>query len=92
MPKKKHQFEAALQQLEEIVAQMESSDLPLDECVEYYERAVKLAALCTKELEAARRRIEQVRFTEKGETVIEPLTLSDDSSSPPATTDNDRNL
>jgi len=78
MAKKKQQFETALRQLEEIVAHMESGELPLDECVEYYERAVKLAEMCTKELEAARRRIEQVRLNEKGEVVTEPLKVADD--------------
>lgn len=77
MAKKKHQFEAALRQLEEIVAHMESGELPLDECVEYYERAIKLAELCTQELDAARRRIEQVRVNEKGEAETEPLTVAE---------------
>lgn len=84
MAKKKHTFETALQQLEQIVAQMESSDLPLDECVEYYERAVKLAEICTKELEAARRRIELLRRNEKGEPVTEPLTLEDEATTAPS--------
>lgn len=80
MAKKKQQFETALRQLEEIVAQLESGDLPLDECVEYYERAIKLAEVCTKELEAARRRIEQVRLGEKGEVVTEPLQVGDEDA------------
>ncbi len=73
MAKKKQQFEDALRQLEEIVAQMEGGELPLDECLDCYERAVKLAELCTRELDAARRRIEQLRANEKGEIITEPL-------------------
>jgi len=80
MAKKKPAFEQSLRELEEVVAKMEHGELPLDECVQYYERGVKLAAACARELEAARLRIEQLQKNEQGELVTTPF--APDSSDP----------
>ncbi len=73
MSKKKPSFEQSLRDLEEVVAKMEHGELPLDECVQYYERGVKLAAACAHELDAARQRIEQLQKNEAGELVTTPF-------------------
>ncbi|MCX7003601.1 MAG: exodeoxyribonuclease VII small subunit [bacterium] len=73
MSKKKPAFEQSLRELEEVVAKMEHGELPLDECVQYYERGVKLAAACAHELDAARQRIEQLQKNEQGELVATPF-------------------
>ena len=53
-------YEAAYQQLEALVAQMESGELPLEESVALYERGQKLAAHCQALLEAAELKIRLV--------------------------------
>ncbi|MDE2750325.1 MAG: exodeoxyribonuclease VII small subunit [Chloroflexota bacterium] len=53
-------YEAAYQQLETLVAQMESGELPLEESVALYERGQKLAAHCQALLEAAELKIRLV--------------------------------
>ena len=57
-------FEAALQQLETIVKELESDTVPLEQTVTLYEKAATLAAYCTDILEKAKLRIDQVNPTE----------------------------
>jgi exodeoxyribonuclease VII small subunit len=51
-------FEAAMERLEQIVSQMESSKLPLAELLLRYEEGTKLIAICNEHLGAAENRIE----------------------------------
>ena len=53
-------FEALLQEFDAIVATLESDDLTLDEAIDRYERAVDLAARCTRLLDAAELRIRRI--------------------------------
>jgi len=46
-------FEAALAQLEEIVAKLEAGDLMLDDALALYERGQRLAAFCGTKLDEA---------------------------------------
>jgi exodeoxyribonuclease VII small subunit len=54
-------FEDALDELEEVVARLESGDLPLEETLELYERGQMLAARCEDALDAAELRLEKLR-------------------------------
>jgi exodeoxyribonuclease VII small subunit len=51
-------FEEAMDRLEKIVDQMESSKLPLEELLVRYEEGIRLVGLCNKRLAAAENRIE----------------------------------
>ena len=53
-------FEQAYAQLEDVVAQMEAGDLPLEDALQLYERGQHLARLCGEMLDAAELRIEQI--------------------------------
>ncbi len=50
-------FEESLARLEEIVKQMESGKLTLDESMSLYEEGVKLAAACKGRLNLARNKV-----------------------------------
>ena len=50
-------FEAALAELEEIVARLEQGELPLEESLRQFERGVVLTRICQKALGDAERRI-----------------------------------
>jgi len=56
-------FEAALAELEDLVAKMEGGQLPLKEALAAYQRGAKLLAYCQGELKAAQ---QQVEILEKG--------------------------
>ncbi len=51
-------FETGLQQLETIVKEMESGDLPLERALELFEKGTQLSESCRKQLEEAETRIE----------------------------------
>ncbi|KPP93259.1 Exodeoxyribonuclease VII small subunit [Erythrobacter sp. HL-111] len=53
-------FEQALAALEQVVRQLESGDVPLDESIALYERGERLRAACQKRLDAAQARIEKI--------------------------------
>jgi len=51
-------FEAGLEQLERIVKEMESGELPLERALELFEKGMELSAQCRKQLEEAETRVE----------------------------------
>jgi exodeoxyribonuclease VII small subunit len=65
-------FEAGLDQLETIVKEMETAELPLDRALELFERGVKLSAACRKQLEDAETRVE-ILMKRAGEMQPQPF-------------------
>jgi exodeoxyribonuclease VII small subunit len=65
-------FEAGLQQLETIVKEMESGDLPLERALELFESGMKLSEACRKQLEEAETRVE-VLMRRAGEVQPQPF-------------------
>jgi len=53
-------FEKSLQQLEKIVANMESGELGLEQSLEQFEKGIKLAKTCQDTLANAELRVEQL--------------------------------
>lgn len=51
-------FEASLQELEAVVKEMESGDLPLERALELFEKGMRLSETCRKQLEEAETRVE----------------------------------
>jgi exodeoxyribonuclease VII small subunit len=51
-------FEAGLQELEQIVKEMESSELPLERALELFEKGMQLSESCRKQLQEAETRVE----------------------------------
>lgn len=81
MAKSKEQgqnFEASLAQLERIVAQLESGDLPLERALELFEEGVGLARSCQSQLEDAERKVEML-LRERGEIKVVPFEMSKDA-------------
>ncbi|MDP4301963.1 exodeoxyribonuclease VII small subunit [Leptothrix discophora] len=57
-------YEAALQELEQLVARMESAQMPLDQLLESYQRGAVLLNFCKSRLEAVE---QQVQVLEAGQ-------------------------
>ena len=53
-------FEASLDELEKLVKELESGDLPLDRSLELFSRGMQLSETCRKQLEEAETRVEQL--------------------------------
>jgi exodeoxyribonuclease VII small subunit len=51
-------FEVSLTELEKVVHELESGDLPLERALELFERGVQLSDRCRKQLEEAETRVE----------------------------------
>ena len=65
-------FEAGLQELESIVKEMETGELPLERAIALFEQGMKLSDACRKQLEEAETRVE-VLMKRAGEVHPEPL-------------------
>lgn len=56
-------YESALQELEQLIAQIESGQLPLEQMLAGYQRAAQLLAYCRGQLDAVQ---EQVKVLDEG--------------------------
>lgn len=70
-------FEEALKKLEEIVAEMESGELSLDNSMKKYEEGIKLSRFCTKKLKEAQKKIEILIKDGDGGLAAEPFEESE---------------
>jgi exodeoxyribonuclease VII small subunit len=61
-------FEATLAQLEELVARLESGELPLDEALRTFEQGVRMTRECQGALTAAQQKVQQL--IQRGEHVV----------------------
>lgn len=61
-------FEASLGELENVVKQLESGDLPLEKALELFEKGMLLSESCRKQLEEAETKVELL--TRRGNAVI----------------------
>jgi exodeoxyribonuclease VII small subunit len=57
-------FEEALADLEQVVRQLESGNVPLEQSIAFYERGALLKKHCESKLDAAQARIEQITLSE----------------------------
>ena len=65
-------FEARLAELEDLVDQLETGDLPLEKAVQTFEEGMSLARQLNEVLEKAERRIEVLMTKESGEASLKP--------------------
>jgi exodeoxyribonuclease VII small subunit len=78
--KKPHDFESALQRLEEIVKAMEEGNLPLASSLELFEEGIKLSRFCHSKLDEAERKVEIL--VKKPDGTMEPTPFSSETGEP----------
>ena len=66
-------FEDALKKLEDIVGDLESGNLSLEDSLAKYEEGVKLSVLCTKKLDAAKKKVEILVKNEDDKLELQPF-------------------
>ena len=71
MGRKKLTFENAMENLEEIVQQMETEDIPLNELIDKYNEGMKLSAFCLAELNKAEQIINTEIKIDKDNKIVE---------------------
>lgn len=77
-------FETSLAELEKIVAQLESGELPLEESLKLFETGVKLSRECRERLTEAERRIEVLMKDGDGKLSLSEFAPQTSESAPPA--------
>lgn len=65
-------FEAAMEELETIVARLEKGEAKLDEAIRDYERGARLRRHCEARLREAREKVEKIRLGADGDLDTEP--------------------
>ena len=75
MPEEKQaeSFEASMEQLEKVVKELESGDLPLEKSLELFEKGMALSEICRKQLEDAETRVEALIRKSNGKTEVQPF-------------------
>ncbi|MEA1990665.1 MAG: exodeoxyribonuclease VII small subunit [Thermodesulfobacteriota bacterium] len=63
-------FEKALKELERLVKQLEENDLSLEEALKTFEHGINLSRYCTKCLDDAEKRIQQLSWDENNEPAL----------------------
>ena len=70
---KKPSFEEQMTELEDIVRQLDSEDLPLEQAIDFYEQGVKLSMTLNQTLEEAQRKVEILTQKAGGDLEPEPF-------------------
>lgn len=83
---KEPSFETSLSSLEQIVAQLESGELPLERALELFEDGVALARRCQSQLQDAERKVELL-LRERGEIKVVPFEASSQTNEPEVQTE-----
>jgi len=72
MPQKKT-FETALQELEQIVAQLETGEPTLEEALKQFEKGTKLSRFCTSKLDETEKKVTLLMKNQAGGLTTAPF-------------------
>ncbi len=59
-------FEKAMEQLEQIVQDLESEELPLEKAIKKFEEGIKLSKFCNKKLEESEKKVTMLMDSKDG--------------------------
>ena len=62
----KKTFEQSMEQLEQIVQELESGDLPLEKAIKKFEEGIQLSKLCAKKLDETEKKVSLLLEDEQG--------------------------
>lgn len=69
----KKTFEQSIKQLEQIVTELESGELPLEQAIKKFEEGMELSRFCAQKLEETERRITLLMQDSAGRLVEKPF-------------------
>ena len=73
-------FEESMKQLEKIVEELESGDLPLDKALKKFEEGVRLSKFCSDKLEETEKKITLLLKDPEGNICETPFNPSEDTA------------
>jgi len=71
-------FEQSMKKLEQIVQELESGDLPLEEAMQKFEEGIKFSRLCSEKLDETEKKITLLMQDEKGNVSEKPFIPKDE--------------
>lgn len=74
----KKTFEQSMKQLEQIVAELESGDLPLEQALKKFEEGIELSRFCSQKLEETERKITLLMQNSSGRPVEKLFPMAED--------------
>lgn len=72
-------FEKAMKQLEEIVQELETGDLPLERAIKKFEEGIKLSKFCSEALDETEKRIQVLLKDQEGNVTEKPFITQNES-------------
>jgi len=69
----KKTFETAIEQLDKIVQELETGDIPLEQAIKKFEEGVKLSQLCSKRLDETEQKMSMLIKTAEGQLSTVPF-------------------
>jgi exodeoxyribonuclease VII small subunit len=75
---KKMNFEKGLSRLEEIVEQLESGNLSLDQSLDIFQEGIELFRFCTQKLNDAQKKVEKLVELTDGKFKLEPFDFKEE--------------
>lgn len=74
----KKTFEQSLKQLEQIVHELESGNLPLEKALNKFEEGIQLSKLCSQTLDETEQKISILLKDQDGGIIEKPFTVGND--------------
>ena len=78
----KKTFEQAMKQLEQIVQDLESGDMPLEKAIKKFEEGIELSKYCTKKLDESEKKITILMQDASGNVAELPFASKNENRSP----------
>ena len=76
----KKTFEQAMKQLEQVVQDLESGDIPLEKAIQKFEEGIKLSKFCSEKLDESEKRITILTRDAAGNVADMPFTADSRNS------------
>lgn len=77
----KKTFEQAMKQLEKIVQNLESGDMPLEKAIQTFEEGIQLSKFCSQKLDETEKRITILMQNSEGKVSEKPFSAKKDDLS-----------
>ena len=77
----KKTFELAMKQLEKIVQELESGDMPLEQAIKKFEEGIKISKYCSEKLDESEKKITLLMQNSEGDKVSEAPFAAEDAIS-----------
>ncbi len=74
----KKTFEQSMKQLEQIVQELESGDLPLEKAIKKFEEGIQLSKLCAQKLDETEKKVSMLLEDEQGNITQAPFPADND--------------